>query len=351
MRYHRVIFFFIILPTSVLYVKNVVAAAGDFAVCNTNTLAVYKLRMETHWSKEIFPKQYPTFRPPAQFSSLLGLVHNRSYVLWREGDEASPEIRTIAEKGTGVILETQKGVADIFAAPAVAQGVGSTETILYSDGKHTLVSLISKIVPSPDWFVGLDSFELCKNGRWVDNVSIHGGPFDAGTDNGFTFTAPNWRTDPSSPITRITSKEPSHPANSFYYPEIEELPSLVTFNITRERVYKAIDGAQRSVSKRRRMKFSRNNNPVVVPLGNPHLHRKPARAKRPLRKIARRPVECVMSSWSSWSACSASCGVGFETRTRTVLKPSRRNGFCSKELQQKRWCGEQSNCISKYFNW
>ena len=34
------------------------------------------------------------------------------------------------------------------------------------------VSLISKIVPSPDWFLGIDSVDLCDAGRWVDSVHL-----------------------------------------------------------------------------------------------------------------------------------------------------------------------------------
>lgn len=40
--------------------------------------------------------------------------------------------------------------------------------------------MISKIVPSPDWFVGLDSLNLCENGRFLDSVAIEVG----GTENG-----------------------------------------------------------------------------------------------------------------------------------------------------------------------
>ena len=42
---------------------------------------------------------------------------------------------------------------------------------------------------------------------------------DAGTDNGFTFTSPNWPTSPQGSIFRITNVYPSHPAGSFNYPE------------------------------------------------------------------------------------------------------------------------------------
>jgi Spondin_N len=34
------------------------------------------------------------------------------------------------------------------------------------------VSLAARIVPSPDWFIGLDSFNLCIDGQWVDSVAI-----------------------------------------------------------------------------------------------------------------------------------------------------------------------------------
>ena len=55
------------------------------------------------------------------------------------------------------------------------------------------------------------------------------GPIDAGTDNGFTFTAPNWPSTPLEKIFRITSQQPNHPANSFYYPELNDLPPIATF--------------------------------------------------------------------------------------------------------------------------
>ena len=31
---------------------------------------------------------------------------------------------------------------------------------------------MSKLVPSPDWFVGLDGLNLCENGKFVDSVTV-----------------------------------------------------------------------------------------------------------------------------------------------------------------------------------
>jgi len=56
---------------------------------------------------------------------------------------------------------------------------------------------------------------------------------DAGTDTGFTFTSPNWPSDPPQPISIITAQNPDHPASSFYYPEIKHLPVIATLQFTK----------------------------------------------------------------------------------------------------------------------
>lgn len=62
----------------------------------------------------------------------------------------------------------------------------------------------------------------------MDSVTVEMDPLDAGTDNGFTFTAPNWPTDPQGIIYRITSRYPAHPAGSFFYPQNKRLPPIAT---------------------------------------------------------------------------------------------------------------------------
>ena len=93
------------------------------------------------------------------------------------------------------------------------------------------ISLMSKLVPSPDWFVGVDSLDVCHNGQFADSISRHLDPHDGGTDNGFTFTSPNWPTEPRGVIFTISSQYPTHPAGSFYYPHLEKLPNIATIHI------------------------------------------------------------------------------------------------------------------------
>ena len=82
------------------------------------------------------------------------------------------------------------------------------------------ISVITKIVPSPDWFIGLDSVSLCKDGLFIPafntevvidfkNVILleyQAFPMDAGTDNGFTFTSPNWETEPRAEVFQISNR-------------------------------------------------------------------------------------------------------------------------------------------------
>jgi hypothetical protein len=69
---------------------------------------------------------------------------------------------------------------------------------------YPLVTLVSMIAPSPDWFAGVDSLSLITNGNWVTNlvVTLHG--YDAGTDGGPSYASPDQATVPRGVITRFT---------------------------------------------------------------------------------------------------------------------------------------------------
>lgn len=55
---------------------------------------------------------------------------------------------------------TERSVFDEFIMPAIQLGAGRSEAKVFVDSNHSLVSLMTRIVPSPDWFIGVDSFEV-----------------------------------------------------------------------------------------------------------------------------------------------------------------------------------------------
>ncbi|XP_022909736.1 spondin-1 [Onthophagus taurus] len=209
--------------------------------CQPDKLTVYKVILHTFWSRDKFPKHFPDWRPTAQWSKVIGRSHDKSFTLFKLGQKSSPGVKAFAETGRSDLLEEQSqgegGIYDEFNAPPIATGVGRTEAEFFVDGNHSKVSLISKIIPSPDWFIGIDSFDLCVNGNWLDSITIEVDPVDAGTDNGFTFTAPNWPTEPQGVAYRITSRYPSHPAGSFFYPYMKRLPAIGTFQFIKVKEY------------------------------------------------------------------------------------------------------------------
>lgn len=65
---------------------------------------------------------------------------------------------------------------------------GKTFAVFRLDNKHHLMSIVSKIDPSPDWIVGVSSLELClRNCSWLETKVLNLYPWDVGTDDGITY--------------------------------------------------------------------------------------------------------------------------------------------------------------------
>ena len=58
------------------------STSNDPFVCDPDKLLVYRVTLSTHWSRTNFPKQYPEWRPPAQWSKMIGnLLTSNSFIL------------------------------------------------------------------------------------------------------------------------------------------------------------------------------------------------------------------------------------------------------------------------------
>ena len=91
-----------------------------------------------------------------------------------------------------------------YKADAEVNSPGTSTMMITVKDKYSLVSLITMIAPSPDWFVGLDSYDLCGSSGWKDDVMMDLLPWDAGTDSGTNFNSANSMTMPYDVIMRIT---------------------------------------------------------------------------------------------------------------------------------------------------
>ncbi|CAL8077806.1 unnamed protein product [Orchesella dallaii] len=353
--------------------------------CSPDRLVVYHVIMKTHWSRELFPKQYPEFRPPAQWSKLVGRTHNSSYSLYRIGGMASQGLKRFAETSSSDVLDEtaqgSTGVLDAFNGAPITAGVGLSETQFFVDGNHTMVSLLSRIVPSPDWFVGIDSLNLCMDQQWIDNIAVDVEPIDAGTDSGFTFTAPNWVTVPQEAIYQIHLTT-LHPAHSFQYPDNRlRDKSIATFIIYKMKEYSLSQwGASRisdegSSSSSYGSSTSNSSDPPYHHLFSDDIDSndignelneindpkdvedmslrlsKKKRSRKIKGSLSRTARDCKVSDWSEWSECSALCGFGEQYRHRYVISHSRNGGALCPSLTDKRLCNSARDCRQNYFDW
>ena len=87
-------------------------------------------------------------------------------------------------------------------------GTGTTRiTNIEVNSEYPLVSFITMIAPSPDWFVGVHDYNLCNTttGKWLDSRTRDLPPYDAGTDSGPNFGSSNQITNPKENIHLLTN--------------------------------------------------------------------------------------------------------------------------------------------------
>lgn len=160
----------------------------------------------------------PVARPGgAHFSPLIGATHNSSYNLFQTGTAASQGIEDMAEIGSRTALTNEINAAipggnvDSLIVPGGNIGAEASFTFrIEVDSDHSLFSLTSMIAPSPDWFVGVRNFDLRSGGSWINSATVDLNSYDAGTEDGNTFSLNNSATTGGT-IQLLDTAEPTNP--------------------------------------------------------------------------------------------------------------------------------------------
>lgn len=171
--------------------------------------AMYEVRFVFDWNSTDFPNYYPS---SAHFSQLVGWVHEKDHSYFKEGELASSGIEQMAETGSTTtlvnelesLIDQNKGLAT-YTGSGLNGGVGTISIDIDVNHDFPAVSLASMLAPSPDWFVACASVNLLdEDNKFVLEKTLVGHLYDAGTEEGNTFSYDNEETQPQSPITRIT---------------------------------------------------------------------------------------------------------------------------------------------------
>jgi hypothetical protein len=170
--------------------------------------ATYRVTFEATWSETTHPEDFP---PDPHFSGLVGATHDATAELWAPGELASEGIESMAETGSKTLLIAE---AEALIAAGQAEFVLSGPNLSLSPGTVSMdfdvseafprVSLVTMLAPSPDWFVGTNGLDLFEGGAWATERAVELYVYDAGTDSGTTYTAPDEDTVPPEPIFQHT---------------------------------------------------------------------------------------------------------------------------------------------------
>lgn len=178
----------------------------------------YRMVIENRWSEATHPGHFPG---DAHFSWFGGATHNAQASFWGIGDLASPGIKQMAETGRTDILGSEieaaidAGTAGEFLnypwwfCPGETTHVncGDTTVEFEADKDFPLVTFVSMLGPSPDWFVGVSGLSLRDdNGHWLKELVVDLNPLDAGTRDANRFKMRGPLTDPPGPVSEITTQ-------------------------------------------------------------------------------------------------------------------------------------------------
>jgi hypothetical protein len=182
----------------------VVAGLSAEANAQSADAARYKLDISVTWSAQMHPLEFPS---GAHFSDLIGVTHDARYFLFADGRTASSGLELLAENGRAAILRAEfaeamrRGrIGSIFDGEGLYALPGTMSATFDIDAGHRLVSFVTMIAPSPDWFTGLSSVDLMAGGAWIDRMELVLWAWDAGTDSGASYNAPDDDTQPRESV-------------------------------------------------------------------------------------------------------------------------------------------------------
>ena len=180
-------------------------AAALSALSAASQTITYEVRFEGNWTLASTPGGVVR---GAHFTTLIGGVHGGGVTFWKAGEQASPGVEMVAELGSTPTFRSEVA-ASTHTLSVIQQGVagGGTGTATFNidvTRTHPLVTLLSMIGPSPDWFVGVSGVSLLdRSGQWRQSHVVDLFPYDAGTEEGTEFSLSNPDTNPRGVITRI----------------------------------------------------------------------------------------------------------------------------------------------------
>ncbi len=179
-----------------------------FLQAHAQSTANYDVSVTTIWNVT----DHSSLPGSAHWSNLIGATHNTPDEFVSLGTVATTGIKDVAERGdnTEIINEINAVISanradqllqDGFSPFAGNNSMAGFMNITVSED-FPLVTLVSMVAPSPDWFIAVNSLNLRSgnpsiNNGWKDTFTMDVFAYDAGTDDGIDYTSSN---SPNTPV-------------------------------------------------------------------------------------------------------------------------------------------------------
>lgn len=159
--------------------------------------ATYELTFTPAFTEENFPTDYPS---NPTFGPILAIAHPADVSVFRLGQVASEAFKAYAEDGDADALASAltQGTEGMEVTTTIVAGgsTGATTadvTSINVTPTNTRITFLAKLNPSPDWFVGVDAFNVVASDgiSLIESEQISLPAIDAGTDAGATYTSDN----------------------------------------------------------------------------------------------------------------------------------------------------------------
>jgi len=375
--------------------------------------AKYELVFEGLWSRYTHPDDFPENYWLAYFSDIIGASHSNDFRMWALDSLASEGVRELAESGITKKLESELKQVSVKTRTIIKARElrfptlnSKTSAVFRTDRHHHLVSILSKLGPSPDWMLGVSGLELCQSDcSWATQRVVDLHLLDAGTDSGLTFMAPDQPTRPQAPIRYFKKGSPNELNESKGEPRQleyalnenqsfiggeqtltsmedegqfrasssslegtsqannqelsksaslpdEQLKPFARLTITRQRIYeKSCDSPS---TQHTNPQANSVGSATVASTNEQSVASNYETSLNNLRPSS--PADCRFTDWSDWSICSSQCGKGIRTRTRSFLTDDQSQLFgCQQsDLIEKEIClaecldgSNQTICITR----
>ncbi|MXW49598.1 MAG: hypothetical protein F4171_00105 [Gammaproteobacteria bacterium] len=177
---------------------------------DSDPTANYKITFKGTWTAASTPGGLPG---GAHFTTVIGTTHSDQVTFWRVGGMASAGVELVAELGsTGTFKNEINASSHVGSIIQIGVGSGGTPEAsanFQATKSHPLVTLLSMIAPSPDWFVGVSGLSLLDGqNQWRKRFEVSLYPYDAGTEDGSGFSLSNPATQPQGTISSIRGTSP-----------------------------------------------------------------------------------------------------------------------------------------------